>query len=276
MTKPGPHPPLRAETHRTDTLAVRKVLSALSADWIVRDLSERDYGIDLMVERYAGDMPTGQIVFLQIKGTAAPVRTASDVVKFQLPKRTLLYAERFSEPFFLIHTSTDRTSPIYFVWLQKYISHRLDKHATRWRTQPEETINIDIPAENTFSEAESKLGSIASESTLARESMQFLSTYLFWELDYGEFTGGNGDYAPICAQHLNRLMTLNGLFARYEQGCPDLEDALQSLEAYPSITDRDLGALAQLNDHLDRMKTSILTRHHDEEFAEEVLGELPY
>lgn len=37
-------------------------------DYIFRELSERDYGIDALIECFDGGVPTGKIAFLQIKG----------------------------------------------------------------------------------------------------------------------------------------------------------------------------------------------------------------
>lgn len=39
-----------------------------NGDYIFRELSERDYGIDALIECFDGGVPTGKIAFLQIKG----------------------------------------------------------------------------------------------------------------------------------------------------------------------------------------------------------------
>jgi hypothetical protein len=275
VSKP-PSAPLRTDAHRIDTLAVRKVLSKLSPDWIVRDLSERDYGIDLMLEYYSNDKPTGQLVLFQVKGTSGAVNFRGDVVKFQMQKHTLLYAERFPEPFFLVHTSTQIDTPIYFVWLQKYVTHRLDRNAAQWRVESEESININIPVTNTFDGAESKLINISRENVLTREIMQFLSTYLFWELDYSELLAGNESLAHACAKHVKRMKSLTQLIENYQMGLPNLDEAVYFLESYDTSDDAGKELLNELNHHLGVIRTDVLTRHHSEEFAEEILGELPY
>lgn len=39
-------------------------------DYLYRELSERDYGVDAIIECFEDGIPTGKIGFLQIKGTS--------------------------------------------------------------------------------------------------------------------------------------------------------------------------------------------------------------
>jgi Domain of unknown function (DUF4365) len=93
----------RTESHIIDTLAVRKVIAALSANWVIRDLTERDYGIDMMVEYFNGQQPTGKIAFFQIKGTSKPIKIRDKQIRFSLHRKTLGYTEYFTVPFFLLY-----------------------------------------------------------------------------------------------------------------------------------------------------------------------------
>lgn len=56
--------PQRTQTHTIDTKAIRRLITTLSEDWLIRDLSDRDYGIDLKLEYFDGISPTGIIIFL--------------------------------------------------------------------------------------------------------------------------------------------------------------------------------------------------------------------
>lgn len=44
---------MRTQSHIIDTKAVKAVMAQLPDHWVVRELSERDYGIDLLVEIFA-------------------------------------------------------------------------------------------------------------------------------------------------------------------------------------------------------------------------------
>ncbi len=275
-TKPA-LPPQRIDTHRTDTLAVRKLISQLSPDWIIRDLSERDYGIDLMLEYYEGNNPSGQIIFFQIKGTAAPIEPKGNLVKFLLPIKTLLYAERFPEPFLLVHTSIDQATPIYFVWIQKYIDHVLDRDRQLWRTEPDGTININIPIENTLNENSKKLIEISQTNVLQRESLKFLSSFLFWSFEYSDLLSGNTLFIPACKSRLVEFKKLPMLMEKYNQGkIPDYKEIGDCIDEFEQLDEKDLKTLADFDELLELIKTAVLTSQHQEQFIEESIGDVPY
>ena len=61
--------PKRINTHRIDTKAIRTIFTHLDENWLVRSLDERDYGVDLQLERFDLDNATGDFIFAQVKGT---------------------------------------------------------------------------------------------------------------------------------------------------------------------------------------------------------------
>lgn len=61
--------PKRIETHVTETKSWRLLQSVAPAEWVVREVSERDYGIDCYVEVASKDGHiTGELVSAQLKG----------------------------------------------------------------------------------------------------------------------------------------------------------------------------------------------------------------
>jgi len=60
--------PIRAPQHVADTAAVLLFKNSLPKDWVVRELSERDYGIDALVEITSGERMTGNVIAAQLKG----------------------------------------------------------------------------------------------------------------------------------------------------------------------------------------------------------------
>ncbi len=52
-------PPQRTDEHRIDTEAVRVVRNQFTSDWEERSVEGRDYGMDMMVEAFDGNSPTG-------------------------------------------------------------------------------------------------------------------------------------------------------------------------------------------------------------------------
>lgn len=60
----------RAQNHITETRSLKIFLNLVPDEWVVRDLSERDYGTDLLVEIFTTEgQPTGYTFWVQLKGT---------------------------------------------------------------------------------------------------------------------------------------------------------------------------------------------------------------
>ncbi len=61
--------PKRSETHKIEAASWRLLQELAPDEWIVREVSERDYGIDAYIEvaTSTGDV-TGNLVSIQLKG----------------------------------------------------------------------------------------------------------------------------------------------------------------------------------------------------------------
>lgn len=65
------YPPKRPNSHIIDTEACSFVTSLMpSENWVVRDLTERDFGIDKIFERFENGFATGELMAIQVKGTS--------------------------------------------------------------------------------------------------------------------------------------------------------------------------------------------------------------
>jgi len=150
---------MRTQTHIVDSRAVKAVMAHMPHHWVVRELTERDYGIDLMVEIFAPGLKdakgkdafaaTGSVFHIQIKGTEdalKPVRAGT--INYCINKSSLSYVEKFSIPFFLFHVSVADPQKIYFLWIQRYIKDVMDRETPTWREDKEDSITVRIPPEN--------------------------------------------------------------------------------------------------------------------------------
>ena len=140
--------PQRTITHIHDTQAVRKVIENLKDSWLVRNMEERDYGIDLLLELFEEadgkiQNPTGKFLLFQIKGRDEKWNCQT---LYHFPKKTVEYAKLFNIPFFVVFV-TLKDSKVHFVHLQKYA-----KETDEMKSAGEE-INIKIPDENDLASA---------------------------------------------------------------------------------------------------------------------------
>jgi hypothetical protein len=76
--------PIRSESHKIDEKSILLIQSTIVDNWIARSQEGRDYGIDLQIERFDGENPTGDFIFAQVKGT-------KDTVINNFPKLTCLW-----------------------------------------------------------------------------------------------------------------------------------------------------------------------------------------
>lgn len=216
---------MRTYQHIIDTKAVRQVINAIPEYCVVRELTERDYGIDLMIELFKKDCPdknghdtyesTGSICYLQIKGTDDLKKhkkknkakngssLKSEKLAFSIDKKALLYVEKFPVPFFLTHVFTrDGETDIYFLWLQRYISDELDIRKPDWRSS--KSITVYIPVKNDFISNFTKIESIMSETQFIQQLIEFQHIFNF-------------EITPRIQQILNLDIEEQPLYNQYEQ-----------------------------------------------------------
>jgi hypothetical protein len=208
--------PIRNSTHRIDTRAGRRLLQALPPDVLVREMSDRDYGIDLALEVWDGKSPTGQFVFLQCKGKEKQIRVKDGEVVFGIPRKTLCYAEKFVEPFFLAYTSLE-DGAVYFLWLQKYAQLRLDLQQPNWR-EAKGKINVKIPARNRLDRDDGKALFMerCAEAQLPPQSVQFLGALQLWRLHSKHWLFGNQNVLEPAVEALRKMALQTAVLSRFQ------------------------------------------------------------
>jgi hypothetical protein len=179
---------MRTQTHIIDSRAVKAVMAHLPHHWVVRELTERDYGIDLMVEIFVPGLKdangkdafasTGSVFHIQIKGTEEalkPVRAGT--INYCVDKKSLSYVEKFSIPFFLFRVSVSDPQEIYFLWIQRYIKDVMDRESSMWREDEEDSTTVRIPPENKLPDAIDKIEGIAFRPKYLEELAEFCEIY---------------------------------------------------------------------------------------------------
>ncbi|WP_265556724.1 DUF4365 domain-containing protein [Serratia grimesii] len=180
---------MRTVQHIIDTRSIKRVLNILPDHWVIRELTERDYGIDLVIEVFEKNnkdkndrdvfVSTGAIFHAQVKGTNSALKVdENNNISFSLDKGGLLYTERFSTPFLLfrVDVSSDNADS-YFVWIQRYVRDVLDLTTPGWRTSGQNSFTIKIPEHNNISSSFEKIERIASWPRLIQEIMEFHESY---------------------------------------------------------------------------------------------------
>jgi hypothetical protein len=212
-------PPNRIETHRIDTQAVRVVRTKLTPDWLERNIEERDYGIDIMLEAFDGNRPTGVLILFQIKGHAA---SFGEDISMAVPVKTLLYARMFQTPFFLLNVSVEDNT-VYFVWLQKYINTRLASENKRWERQ--EHVTVHFPKDNVLDESGlEKIRSLVTYTVHRDAGFSFLANLIWLKRCVEEFESSSEKPALEQAlAHLREIERLDEFLSVYEEQVDGLD-----------------------------------------------------
>ncbi len=176
---------MRTHTHIIDTKAVKKVVGTLPDYWVVRELTERDYGIDLMVEIFVPGHKdkknmlaydaSGAVFHIQIKGTGDEIEAASKgTINYSIYKKSLLYVEKFNVPFFLFRVDvSSQLGKIYFIWIQRYIRDVLDVDTPLWREESEEKITVRLPVANVVTSSIERIQRIAFRPKYLEELVEY-------------------------------------------------------------------------------------------------------
>ncbi|NWC91066.1 MULTISPECIES: DUF4365 domain-containing protein [unclassified Pseudomonas] len=95
--------PDRSSSHITDNAAKNILRSALSPAWMLRDLSENDYGIDFLLEFASPENRIlGQVVAIQLKGTESSGLQDEDHHRVSIKTSTLNMWLNYEMPVFLV------------------------------------------------------------------------------------------------------------------------------------------------------------------------------
>jgi hypothetical protein len=277
----------RTDTHITDTLAVRQIFSALPENWLVRGLEERDYGIDLSIELFDGENPTGCFSLIQVKGKNKSFGD-SDVSLSGFPTKTLEYAQLFPEAFFIFHTSIE-DKKTYFVWAQKYIDVRLKKDTPNWAKQDSNTINF--PKENVVGETagNDKIETIMKILSAKKSGLEFLYDFEWLKTHWESYKLGEDKLLDKCIDIAKKLRGHAPFYTVYDPAIlgVDFFGLLNSLEYflhnpiqnYSYLYEDEARNLSEVDRHilmLDAMKMTFLSQGNMDEFQEEHSDTSPY
>lgn len=193
---------MRTYSHIIDTKSIKKVLNSFPNYWVVRDLSERDYGTDLLVEIFreaendlCGNIryeSTGYVCNIQVKGTNTAIRENLDnTIHYSFDKKALLYVEKFTIPFILLRADVSKAEgEVYFLWLQRYIKDVLDHEKPNWRDCGQKSFTLKIPSENLLSTNYRKIEIISSYIKYREELVEFIEIFSEIHADWKSLSEG--------------------------------------------------------------------------------------
>jgi hypothetical protein len=139
---------VRSREHEVGDRAHDLVAVTMPAGWQRRELTGRDYGVDLLFERYESKTATGKYLLFQVKGTEDELEwPPGDSWTFDVDVGLFEYADLFVVPLILavcpIHADPHGFC---WLWLQEYGRVVLDYEKSGWRAQ--KTVRVGLPPDN--------------------------------------------------------------------------------------------------------------------------------
>lgn len=116
-----------------------------NGDALFREVTERDYGIDALIELFDNEIPTGMIALLQIKGTEktiVPLKEENSI-SCSISASNFRYALQCNIPVILIYATLSKPNGFYYMRIQDAITEDL-----RVKANNQSSITIRIPETN--------------------------------------------------------------------------------------------------------------------------------
>lgn len=124
--------PVRADNHIRETAGYKVLENLIPSEWMIRDVTERDYGIDCYIELVNADKRlTGEIAFVQMKTTdKIDWRIKDKGFRFyKVEKSTTNYLRGFKIPTYLFLVDLS-TSEMFFLSVKEYILEHYQDFST--------------------------------------------------------------------------------------------------------------------------------------------------
>ncbi len=140
----------RVTAHKIETQALDFIQASIdqttpNGDALFRGITGRDYGIDGIVELFENGVLTGNIAFIQIKGTADTIQKLKRkaCVSCSISSSNAMYAIQNTIPVILCYTSLKDHNGFYYLCLNEIIN---ESYLTKIHNQ--KTITVNIPTNN--------------------------------------------------------------------------------------------------------------------------------
>jgi|GEM_PF-2265631 hypothetical protein len=139
--------PRRHENHVLETMSYKVFNNSIPDHWIVREMTERDYGFDAMLEIAANpNKLCAKLAAVQLKASKKIIFASSGFHShYGVDKRTTNYWLHSNIPTFLFFTD-EETRVLYYISVQKYARENFDQYESG------NGFSYRISNENIFSE----------------------------------------------------------------------------------------------------------------------------
>lgn len=258
--------PERIDKHIIETSSYKIFSNEIPDSWIIREVTERDYGIDCYIEVVNDkNQVTGELISIQLKGTKGGINwTKNDYYTFSGVKiSTTNYWNNFPTPVFICLVDIDNRD-VYFCPVKSSIR----KNIIEYDKQLSFSYRIEKLNKLTLGKIDFFLDTYFKEKELdlfEKEVVTFVSNYT----QYVEFIESNTGRDVFLGIEYDRILFLQHLYNNLKYLCVNLglNWELLSIEDYKTISVNKFG-----NDYsLYEMEMDVIVTKLEEKMSPIVL-----
>ncbi|HEY3780688.1 MAG TPA: DUF4365 domain-containing protein [Fimbriimonadaceae bacterium] len=177
--------PIRADSHVQERVSKELLLASIPEHWIPREITERDYGIDALVEIVEENRELrGEIVFIQLKSSAAAlIWNEKDIAtESGISTKTAAYWLGFAIPVFLCIADIE-TSQMYFAnakdQARRQYKELVDQESCSFRFRKQDRLTRESAMQAFYSEFKREW---QHQTTLARVYDLLMHFDYYWDV----------------------------------------------------------------------------------------------
>lgn len=141
--------PKRDEKHITETDSYTILRNILPHGWMLRELSEEDYGIDGIIEICDDGAVKGKVFAVQLKGHKHLSKTVANVKYYNVKSSTMNYWNNYPIPVIFLHISVD-DGTVYYDDVKDTIRKKYESFLKK------ELTTIEIPQQKQLTKSNSE------------------------------------------------------------------------------------------------------------------------
>ena len=142
----------RTSNHVTETKSRNKLATMIAnykdGDALFREITERDYGIDGLLELFEDGIPTGKFALIQLKASAntiVPLKTEPYISVSGVSASNIQYAFQTNIPVIIVYISIKADSSYYYADMHTIVSDTILETAQK---NASNKTTLKIPVEN--------------------------------------------------------------------------------------------------------------------------------
>jgi hypothetical protein len=249
--------PKRAKQHVTETRSFKIFNNKIPDHWIVREVTERDYGIDCYLELVNREhQVTGELISFQLKGINKIEWTKDGHYTLSsIELTTTNYWYRFSTPVFLCLVDTDANG-VYYCNVKEFIRKNYFAYSKQ------DKFSYRISKQNPINAA-NEIGQFLMDyfkEKVAKEKKNHITTFISHYEQYKDFIAENTRRDIFMGVEDSRILYLKHFYNNLQFLCSafSIEWNIKPLKEYFEISQRRFGDTYELyEEQIDEIVTEL-------------------